>query len=100
MSNSSEVTAVERFYAAEGPMARKVLPCDARYCRECLTADRGAVTVWLSSGEVEHIAGTWYLHVERLRGEEIDGVLEIIYLGVVLRSYPAGTWTRWGSPRM
>jgi hypothetical protein len=60
-------------------------------------SDRGAVTVWLSSGEVEHIAGTRYLDVERLRADEIEGAVEVIYLGVVLRSYPAGTWTRWKS---
>lgn len=76
-------------------MATKVFPCDSRYYRECLTADRGAVSVWLPSGEVEHVAGTWYLDVGRVRGEEIDGVVEIIYLGVPLRSYPAGTWTGW-----
>lgn len=95
VNNNSEVTAVERFYAASGPMATSVMECDARYYRECLMADRGAVTVWLSSGEVEHVAGTRYLDVERLRGDEIDGALEIIYLGVTLRTYPAGTWTRW-----
>lgn len=94
MSNNRDMPA-ERFYATDGPMATKVFPCDARYYRECLTADRGAVTVWLASGDVEHVAGTWYLHVERVRGEENEGVVEIIYLGRVLRSYPAGTWTRW-----
>ncbi|QZH65032.1 hypothetical protein [Mycolicibacterium farcinogenes] len=94
-NNNSEVTEVERFYAAEGPMATKVFPCDARYYRECLMSDRGAVIVWLSSGDVERTAGTYYLHVGRVRGEENEGVLEIIYLGEVLRSYPAGTWTRW-----
>lgn len=97
VSNSSEVTAVERFYAASGPMATSVMECDSHYYRECLMSDRGAVTVWLSSGDVEHIAGTRYLDVERLRGEENDGAVEIIYLGVVLRSYPAGAWKRWES---
>lgn len=95
MNSNSEVTAVERFYAASGPMATSVMECDARYYRECLMADRGAITVWLSSGEVEHIAGTRYLDVERVRADEIDGALEVIYLGEVLQSYPAGTWTRW-----
>lgn len=85
----------ERFYAASGPMATSVRECDSHHYAECLMSDRGAVTVWLSSGEVEHIAGTRYLQVERLRGEENGGALEIIYLGVVLRSYAAGTWTRW-----
>ncbi|WP_052537040.1 hypothetical protein [Mycobacteroides abscessus] len=94
-NNSRNVKAAERFYAASGPMATTVMECDARYYRECLMADRGAVTVWLSSGEVEHVAGTWYLDVERVRGDEIDGALEVIYLGVTLRRYPAGTWTRW-----
>lgn len=98
VNNNSEVTAVERFYAASGPMASSVMECESRYYHECLMADRGAVSVWLSSGEVERTAGTRYLHVERLRGEENEGVLEIIYLGEVLRSYPAGTWTRWESP--
>ncbi|WP_078315385.1 hypothetical protein [Mycobacterium sp. D16Q16] len=94
-NSSSDVTAAERFYAASGPMATSVMECDSHYYAECLMSGRGAVTVWLSSGEVEHIAGTRYLDMERLRGEEIEGVLEVIYLGEVLRSYPAGTWTRW-----
>ncbi len=89
--------AAERFYAAEGPMATSVRECDARYYAECLMSGRGAVTVWLSSGEVEHVAGTRYLDVEQLRGEENEGALATVYLGVVLRSYPAGTWTRWQS---
>lgn len=76
-------------------MATSARECDSRYYAECLMSGRGAVSVWLSSGEVEHVAGTRHLHVERLRGEEDEGALEIIYLGVVLRSYPAGTWTRW-----
>ena len=76
-------------------MATSVMECDKHYYAECLMAGRGAVTVWLSSGAVEHIAGTRYLDVERLRADETEGTLEIIYLGVVLRLYPAGTWTRW-----
>ncbi|WP_079631399.1 hypothetical protein [Mycobacteroides abscessus] len=95
VNNSRNETTVVRYYAASGPMATSVMECDARYYRECLMADRGAVSVWLRSGEVEHVAGTRYLDVERLRGEEIDGALEVIYLGEALRSYPAGTWTRW-----
>lgn len=95
VNNSRNETTVERFYAASGPMATSVFECDARYYRECLMADRGAVTVWLSSGEVEHVAGTWYLDVERVRGDEIDGAIEVIYVGVTLRKYPAGTWTGW-----
>lgn len=94
-NSNSEVTAVERFYAASGPMATSVMECEARYYRECLMSDRGAVTVWLASGEVEHIAGTRYLDVERVRADQIDCALEVIYLGEVLRSYPAGTWKRW-----
>lgn len=78
-------------------MAVSLLECDSRRYRECLMSDRGAVTVWLSTGEVEHIAGTRYLDVGQVRGEECEGALEIIYLGEVLRSYPAGTWTRWES---
>lgn len=76
-------------------MATSVRECDSRYYAECLMSGRGAVTVWLGSGEVEHVAGTRYLDVEHLRAEENEGALEIIYLGVVLRSYPAGSWTRW-----
>lgn len=78
-------------------MATSVMECDSRYYAECLTSGRGAVTVWLNSGEVEHVAGTRYLDMEKLRADENEGTLEIIYLGVVLRSYPAGTWTRWES---
>jgi hypothetical protein len=96
-NSSSDVTAAERFYAASGPMATSVMECDEHYYAECLMAGRGAVMVRLSSGEVEHMAGTRYLDVEKLRGEENNGALEIIYLGVVLRSYPAGTWKRWES---
>lgn len=95
MTNKISNMPAERFYATDGPMATKVFPCSSHYYRECLMSDRGAVTVWLRSGEVEHIAGTYYLHVERLRADEINGTLEIVYLGVVLRSYPTGTWTRW-----
>jgi len=95
VSSSSDVTAAERFYAASGPMATSVMECDSNYYAECLMSDRGEVTVWLRSGEVEHIAGTRHLEVERLRGEENKGALEIIYLGVALRSYTAGTWERW-----
>ncbi len=76
-------------------MATSVMECDSTYYAECLMLGRGAVTVWLRSGEVEHIAGTRYLDVERLRGDENEGTLEIIYLGEVLRSYPAGTWKQW-----
>ncbi|WP_234783277.1 hypothetical protein [Mycolicibacter heraklionensis] len=89
--------AAETFYAASGPMATSVFERDARYYAECLMSGRGAVTVWLCSGEIEHVAGTRYLHVERLRGDEIDGALEITYLGVTLRTYPAGAWTRWAN---
>lgn len=88
------MTAAERFYAASGPMATSVMECDSHYYTECLMSGRGAVTVWLPSGEVEHVAGTRYLNVERLRAEQNEGALEIIYLGVVLRLYPAGTWKR------
>ncbi len=91
------MTATERFFEASGPMATSLLKCNAHRYRECLMSDRGAVTMWLSSGEVEHIAGTRYLDIERLRGEENEGAVEVIYLGVVLRSYPAGTWKRWES---
>lgn len=94
-NSSSEVTAVQRFFEASGPMATSLLACDSHRYNECLMSDRGAVTVWLSSGEVERIVGTRYLDVERLRADESDGALEVIYLGVILRSYPAGTWTRW-----
>ncbi|WP_457063370.1 hypothetical protein [Mycobacteroides abscessus] len=94
-NSSSDVTAAERFYAASGPMATSVMECDSRYYAECLMSGRGAVTVWLSSGEVEHVAGTRYLDVEKLRADENEGTLEIIYLGVVLRTYPVGTWKRW-----
>lgn len=95
INSSSDVTAAERFYAASGPMATSVVECDSHYYSECLLSGRGAVTVWLNSGEVEHVAGTRYLDVEHLRAEENAGTLEIIYLGVVLRSYPVGAWTRW-----
>ncbi|MGP4057782.1 hypothetical protein ACTWP6_23655 [Mycobacterium sp. 4D054] len=94
-NNNSEVTAVERFFEASGPMATSLLECNSRRYEECLKSNRGAVTVWLASGKVERIAGTRYLEVERLRGEEVDGVLEVLYLGEVLRSYADGTWTRW-----
>ncbi|OBK50181.1 hypothetical protein A5656_27400 [Mycobacterium gordonae] len=94
-NSSSDVTAAERFYAASGPMATSVMECDSHYYAECLMSGRGAVAVWLSSGDVEHIAGTRYLDAERLRADENEGALEIIYLGEVLRSYPAGAWTRW-----
>lgn len=96
-NNSSDVTAAERFYAASGPMATSVMECRSHYYRECLMSDRGAVTVWLRSGEVEHVAGTRYLDVGQVRGEDNEGTLEIIYLGEVLRSYPTATWTRWES---
>ncbi|ACY23841.1 hypothetical protein Gbro_4720 [Gordonia bronchialis DSM 43247] len=96
-NSSSDVTAAERFYAASGPMATSVMECDSRYYAECLMSGRGAVTVWLNSGEVEHVAGTRYLDAEKLRADENGGTLEIIYLGVVLRAYPTGTWTRWES---
>lgn len=76
-------------------MATSVMECDSHYYAECLMSGRGAVSVWLSSGVVEHVAGTRYRDVERLCAEENEGALEIIYLGVVLRSYPAGTWKRW-----
>lgn len=76
-------------------MATSVTECDSHYYRECLMSDRGAVTVWLTSGEMEHVAGTRHLDEGQVRGEEDDGVLEIIYMGEVLCSYPAGTWTRW-----
>jgi hypothetical protein len=99
MSGSEEVQAAERFYTASGPMSTSVAECNSHYYAECLMSDRGAVTVWLSTGEVERIAGTRYLEVDRLRCDENEGVLEIIYLGVVLRSYAAGTWTRWESLR-
>lgn len=94
-NSSSDVAAAERFFAASGPMATWVMECDEHYYAECLMSGRGAVTVWLSSGEVEHIAGTRYLDVERLRADENEGALEVICIGEVLRSYPAGTWTRW-----
>lgn len=95
LNNTSEVIAVERFYIASGPMATSVMECDSHYYDECLMSGRGAVTVWLQSGEVEHVAGTRYLDVGRLRAEENEGALEIVYLGFALRSYPIGTWTRW-----
>lgn len=99
-NSSSDVTAAERFFETSGPMAVSLLECDSRHYRECLVSDRGAVTVWLSSGELEHIAGTRYLDVGQVRADENEGILEVIYLGEVLRSYRAGTWTRWESPRM
>lgn len=86
---------VERFYAADGPMATSATECSSDYFAECLLSGRGAVTVWLRSGEVEHLAGTRYLDVERIRVDENQGALEIIYLGITLRSHPAGTWSRW-----
>lgn len=78
-------------------MATSVMECRSHYYRECLMSDRGAVTVWSRCGDVEHVAGTRYLDVGQVRGEENEGTLQIIYLGEVLRSYPAGTWTRWES---
>lgn len=97
MTNRSSAATTERFFETSGPMAVSLLKCDSRRYRECLMSGRGAVTVWLSSGEVEHIVGTRYLDVGQVRGDEIDGVVEVIYLGEVLRSYAAGTWTRWQS---
>lgn len=96
MTNSDgESSTVKRYYAAEGPSATAVIRCGADYFAECLMSNRGAVTVWLHSGEVEHVAGTRYLDAERIRAEEDEGSLEIIYLGIPLKTYPSGTWDRW-----
>lgn len=61
-----------------------------------LAAEGAYAPVW-GSGiffELDYVlAGL--LDIERLRADENEGALGIIYLGKVLRSYPAGAWTRW-----
>ncbi|WP_181873877.1 MULTISPECIES: hypothetical protein [Tsukamurella] len=89
---------VERYYAAEGPLASSVFEVSADYFDEGLTYGRaGGVRVDLADGSTEWITGTRYLNGEgaRVRAEAIEGVLEVIYMGEVWRTYPAEAWTGW-----
>lgn len=96
MTNEARVT--ERYYVASGPLATTVFECDAAYFDEGLTyGPTGAIRVFLKDGSTESITGTRYLTGEggRLRADVVDGALEVIYLGVAWRRYPAGTWASW-----
>lgn len=89
---------VERYYAANGPLASSVSEVSADYFDEGLAYGRaGGVRVDLTDGSTEWITGTRYLNGEdaRVRAEVVEGVLEVIYLGEVWRTYPADAWTGW-----
>jgi hypothetical protein len=77
-----------KYYVAEGPLATSVSEVSAAYFQECMHAGRGRARVVLADGTTELISGSRYLEPgTRIRVEEIEGHLEITYLGAVLRQY-------------
>lgn len=90
-----EMTAVQisdnetvRFYVTDGPLAVSMSEASESYFREGLAAGRGGVRVILRNGTTELISGSRYLEKgTQIRAEELDGQLQIVYLGVVLREY-------------
>lgn len=88
----------DKYFAAQGPLATDVMECHRPYFTEGILSRTGAIGVRLHNGEVHHITGTRYLYTEagaRIRAEDIDGTLEVIYLGEVLVSYAPGEWADW-----
>jgi hypothetical protein len=78
-----------KFYVTDGPLATSVSEVSEAYFQECLEAGHGGVRVSLSDATTEFVAGSRYLEPgTQIRAEEIEGRLQIFYLGVILRDYP------------
>lgn len=81
-----------RYFVTNGPLATTVSECSESYFREGLAAGGGGVRVVRRDGFVDLVAGSRYLEPNTaIRAEISGGVLQVIYLGVVVAEYE--DWT-------
>ena len=90
----------DRYFAAEGTMAFRLIEVLPTYFEECLISNTGAFRIERADGHSDYISGTRYLVLEDGSGvirleEESSGAIEVIYLGEVLRRYEPDTWLHW-----
>jgi hypothetical protein len=76
------------FYVTDGPLATRVSEVSEGYFQECREAGHGGTRVVLSDGTTEWIVGSRYLDPRTsIRAEVVEGHLQVLYLGEVLREY-------------
>lgn len=77
-----------RYFVTDGPLATTATQATETYFREGLAAGSGGIRVVHQDGSIDLIAGSRYLQPgTAIRAEVFEGMLQIIYLGVVFRVY-------------
>ena len=90
------MTTTARFFVTDGPLATTITQATQSYFREALASNTGGIRVARRDGSTDLIAGSRYLDAgTAIRGEVLDDVLQIIYLGVAITEYD--DWTTYAA---